>query len=433
VITNVTLIYVEGNGGFASKPTLLKALKRTLQEMIGTDMWYGTMPKVCMTVWIMKTTDLEEVIDTEEMEVKNNSQKERKRERKRKKEQKRKERNAKLRRRTKAREITYYINEAEYYLEERERHEEQYDDEQCAYYHRSYIEEALNDIRKRLDLRSQPIRTARHSRWEKEMQLRREQKEEQATETEITIYETEQQQEQKIKDGKKRKEITKPNHAVEWIREWLTLTTQLDGTGGHGQLSNFEEGITGTTQNTQRRRHAQSLDKDSLQLPRPTLAEEQERSLNYQKEHPHPVPKPVRCSSTGIWRDQKESTWVFTYWEAGGNDSLASSIPAPLGVSKGRCEGFPGWAALVYPRGVRANLGTSDTKEEAAAAYDSGSRLHFKQNEFCNYATQMDAEEAIRLRGGARRVWGAVATSSLPAPGPAIPLPSPVLGAAVTA
>jgi hypothetical protein len=109
---------------------------------------------------------------------------------------------------------------------------------QCAYYHQSYIEEVLNDIHKRLYQRSQPsARTARHSRWEKEMQLRREQKEEQATETQITIYETEQQQEQKIKDDKKRKEITKPNHTAEWIREWLTLITQLDGTGGHEQLS----------------------------------------------------------------------------------------------------------------------------------------------------------------------------------------------------
>ena len=70
MITNATLSYNEGNGGFASKPTLLKALKRTLQEMLGTDRWYGTMPKVCMIVWVMKTTDPEEVIDTEEMEVK---------------------------------------------------------------------------------------------------------------------------------------------------------------------------------------------------------------------------------------------------------------------------------------------------------------------------------------------------------------------------
>jgi hypothetical protein len=47
--------------------------------------------------------------------------------------------NAELRRRTKAREIAYYDNETEYYLEERECFEDQYDDEQCAYYHQSYI------------------------------------------------------------------------------------------------------------------------------------------------------------------------------------------------------------------------------------------------------------------------------------------------------
>ena len=39
-----------------------------------------------------------------------------------------------------------------------------------------------------------------------------------------------------IKNDKKRKKITKPNHTAEWIHEWLTLTTQLDGTGGHRQL-----------------------------------------------------------------------------------------------------------------------------------------------------------------------------------------------------
>ena len=59
------------------------------------------------------------------------------------------------------------------------------------------------------------------------MILRRAQKEEQATETEIIIYETEQQQEHKIKNDKKRKEITKPNHTAEWIHEWLTLITEL--------------------------------------------------------------------------------------------------------------------------------------------------------------------------------------------------------------
>jgi hypothetical protein len=69
------------------------------------------------------------------------------------------------------------------------------------------------------------------------MQLRRKQKEEQATEVQITIYETEHQQEQKNKDDKKRKETTKHNHAIGWIREWLALSTQLDGTGGHERLS----------------------------------------------------------------------------------------------------------------------------------------------------------------------------------------------------
>ena len=52
---------------------------------------------------------------------------------------------------------------------------------------------------------------------------------------------TEQQQEQKIKNDKKRKEITKPNHTAEWIREWLTLITQLDGTGGQEEMDSFFE------------------------------------------------------------------------------------------------------------------------------------------------------------------------------------------------
>jgi hypothetical protein len=71
----------------------------------------------------------------------------------------------------------------------------------------------------------------------------------------------------------------------------------------------FEEGITGTTQNTPQRRHAQSLDKDSLQLPRPTFADSQERSLHHQKEHPpHPGPslstESLSGAIAGIWRDQ---------------------------------------------------------------------------------------------------------------------------------
>ena len=54
---------IVGNGGFASKPTLFKALKRALQEMLGIDRWYGTMPIVCMILWIMQNPmDIEEMI-----------------------------------------------------------------------------------------------------------------------------------------------------------------------------------------------------------------------------------------------------------------------------------------------------------------------------------------------------------------------------------
>jgi hypothetical protein len=102
------------------------------------------------------------------------------------------------------------------------------------------------------------------------MQLRREQKEEQATETEVIIYETEQQQEQKIKNDKKRKETTKPNHTAEWIREWLTPITQLDGTGGHGQLSKRAQQARHRTPSEGGTR---KVYRDPLQLPRPALAE----------------------------------------------------------------------------------------------------------------------------------------------------------------
>ena len=77
----------------------------------------------------------------------------------------------------------------------------------------------------------------RHYKLEKEMELRQQQREEQAMEIRDTIIETQQQQKHKNKKDKKRKKITKTNHTTEWIQEWLTMITQLDGTGGHEQLS----------------------------------------------------------------------------------------------------------------------------------------------------------------------------------------------------
>jgi hypothetical protein len=125
--------------------------------------------------------------------------------------------------------------------DEREYDDEQiasmYDEEQCAYYYQDYIEERNRDIRKQLYLRSQPAKTLQHDRLEKKMQLRRERREEQATEVQITTTETEQQQKQKNKDDKKRKKTTKPNHTTGWIRGRLTLLTKFDGTGRHERLS----------------------------------------------------------------------------------------------------------------------------------------------------------------------------------------------------
>jgi hypothetical protein len=67
--------------------------------------------------------------------------------------------------------------------------------------------------------------------------LRQQQREEQAMEIRGTITETQQHQKHKNKKDKKRKKITKTNHTTEWIQEWLTMITRLDGTGGHEPLS----------------------------------------------------------------------------------------------------------------------------------------------------------------------------------------------------
>jgi hypothetical protein len=49
----MTPAFVSGNGPLAKTPTGLKAVKRTLQELLGSDRWYGTLTKENMTAWIM--------------------------------------------------------------------------------------------------------------------------------------------------------------------------------------------------------------------------------------------------------------------------------------------------------------------------------------------------------------------------------------------
>jgi hypothetical protein len=66
------------------------------------------------------------------------------------------------------------------------------------------------------------------------------------------------------------------------------------------------------------------------------------------------------------------------------------------GVTKIRVDR---WRARARVRlfGREVNLGQFDTKEKAAAAHDRAARHHLGQRyEFCNYASEMDAENAIR-------------------------------------
>jgi hypothetical protein len=85
-IINTTLDCNSGNDNFARSPTLLKAFKRAVQEVLCCGRWYGTMPIGCMAVWVIETTDREEV------KARGDENKRKKEEKKREKENKRKSR-----------------------------------------------------------------------------------------------------------------------------------------------------------------------------------------------------------------------------------------------------------------------------------------------------------------------------------------------------
>ena len=101
-LVNLTSDFISGDGTLAKTPTGLRAGKRTLQELLGSGRWYGTLTKENMIVWIILTTTHEETA-IEEMtqeKAKERKRKKRKEKEKEKKEQKRKGNNAELRRRT---------------------------------------------------------------------------------------------------------------------------------------------------------------------------------------------------------------------------------------------------------------------------------------------------------------------------------------------
>jgi hypothetical protein len=97
----------------------------------------------------------------------------------------------------------------------------------------------------------------RHYGLEKEMQLRQQQREEQAMEIRDTAIETQQQQKHKNKKDKERKEITKTNRTTEWIQEWLADDDCATRRNRRTRAA-IKDGITGTTKGTPQRRHAQS-------------------------------------------------------------------------------------------------------------------------------------------------------------------------------
>jgi hypothetical protein len=95
---------------------------------------------------------------------------------------------------------------------------------------------------------------------------------------------------------------------------------------------------------------------DSLQLPRPTFADEQERSLNYQKEHPHPGPSRSGAQAQEYGGTKWNLRGFFTYWEAGDKVTLASSIPT---------EKFSG----VQENWARGCVLMNSTKKSSTAPY----------------------------------------------------------------
>jgi hypothetical protein len=118
-----------------------------------------------MVVWIIAMKDREGMYGSrEEMFQEEKKEERKKKENKKEKRAEKKEKKTELRRRSKA----MAIEEAEHHYEEHEHVEAQH-----GRYYQDHIEERNSDIRKRLYQRSQPARTSRHSRGEKEMQLRR--------------------------------------------------------------------------------------------------------------------------------------------------------------------------------------------------------------------------------------------------------------------
>jgi hypothetical protein len=97
-----------------------------------------------------------------------------------------------------------------------------------------------------------------------------------------------------------------------------------------------------------------------------------------------PVSKPKAPS-----KGHRPSARVYQY-QRGSNGAACSGFRGVVKRRLGR------WKAHVGLHGCQVDLGAFDTKEKAAAAYDSSARRHCGLKAVWNYDIQVDADEAIR-------------------------------------
>jgi hypothetical protein len=54
------------------------------------------------------------------------------------------------------------------------------------------------------------------------------------------------------------------------------------------------------------------------------------------------------------------------------------------------------WLSHIHVNGTKVALGSFDTKEEAAAAFDRAARHHYKEGAKCNFDMKMESDRTRR-------------------------------------
>jgi hypothetical protein len=87
---------------------------------------------------------------------------------------------------------------------------------------------------------------------------------------------------------------------------------------------------------------------------------------------------------------------------AGRTAGQAPAASGPKWCFKGCSANGSRWTAQIRYDGSTHYLGSFDTKEEAAAAYDSEARVQRGESAVCNYATQNEADAAALVAAQAK-------------------------------